>query len=171
VATARGDIESIDTRVPPDDMHAVNFKDVVGKKPVALIMATPQLCESRVCGPVVDIAQQLKAKYGDRMEFIHQEVFVDNRAEGRLRPPLRAFRLRTEPWPFTVDRDGKVDRGRADRRLARAALRRRPHGHRRGRHRPRARRDPARRPAGDRHLHGSGRGRPSADRSSRRSGP
>ena len=29
---------------------AVNFKDVVGKRPVALLIATPALCQSRVCG-------------------------------------------------------------------------------------------------------------------------
>jgi hypothetical protein len=108
VASARGDIESIDTRVPPSDMHGTSFKDVVGKKPVALLFATPQLCASRVCGPVVDIAQQLKSKYGRRMEFIHQEVFVDNEAGGELRPPLKAFGLPTEPWLFTVDREGRI---------------------------------------------------------------
>ena len=42
----------IDTRDPPSDMHEVDFADVVGKKPVALLFATPQLCASRVCGPV-----------------------------------------------------------------------------------------------------------------------
>jgi hypothetical protein len=56
VASAKGDMKSIDTRVPPDDMHDDSFADVVGKKPVALLFATPQLCQSRVCGPVVDIA-------------------------------------------------------------------------------------------------------------------
>ena len=45
------------------------FADVVGKKPVALLFATPQLCQSRVCGPVTDIALQLKAKYGDQMDL------------------------------------------------------------------------------------------------------
>ena len=107
-ASAGGDIKSIETRVPPDDMHETNFKDVVGRKPVALLFATPQLCHSRVCGPVVDIAAQLKRKYGDRMTFIHQEVYVDNELEKGLRPPLLAFNLQTEPWLFTVDRTGKV---------------------------------------------------------------
>jgi hypothetical protein len=106
--SARGDIESIDTRVPPDDMHETSFADVVGKKPVALLFATPQLCQSQVCGPVVDIAQQLKSKYGDRMEFIHQEVYVDNKVDRGIREPLERFGLRSEPWLFTIDRDGRV---------------------------------------------------------------
>ena len=108
VQSANGDIASIDTRLPPDDMHDVNFADVVGKKPVALLFATPALCASRVCGPVVDIAAQLKATYGDRMEFIHQEVYVDNEVSKGLREPLRRFNLRTEPWLFVLDRSGRV---------------------------------------------------------------
>ena len=106
-------IEDIDTRQPPAaELHEKSFKDVVGRKPVALLFATPQLCASRVCGPVVDIALQLKQRYGDRVEFIHQEVYVDNDTKKGLRPPLRRFGLPTEPWLFTVD-----DQGRAAARL------------------------------------------------------
>lgn len=108
VASANGDLEAIDTRVPPGSMHETSFADVLGRKPVALIFATPQLCQSRVCGPVVDIGEQLKARYGDRVEFIHQEVYVDNDLNQGLRPPLERFRLATEPWLFTVGRDGRV---------------------------------------------------------------
>lgn len=108
LASAGGDIEAIETRVPADEMHETSFDDVAGKKPVALLFATPRLCQSRVCGPVVDIAAQLQKRYGDRVEFIHQEVYVDNEVDKGLRPPLRAFRLQTEPWLFTVDRKGRV---------------------------------------------------------------
>ena len=106
--SARGDIESIETRLPPDTMHSTDFADVVGRKPVAVIFATPQLCESRVCGPVTDIAEQMKAEYGDQMEFIHQEVFVDNDPSKGLRKPLLDFNLRSEPWLFVMDADGRV---------------------------------------------------------------
>jgi hypothetical protein len=103
-----GDLASIDTRIPPDSMHEVSFKDVIGKKPVALLFATPQLCQSRVCGPVTDIAEQLKARYGSRMAFIHQEVYNDNQVNKGLRPQLEAFHLQTEPWFFTFNRSGRV---------------------------------------------------------------
>ena len=59
-------------------LHEKSLAEVLGKEPVALLFATPQLCASRVCGPVVDEALQLEARYGDRMTFIHQEVYVDN---------------------------------------------------------------------------------------------
>ena len=88
-------------------MHS-DFADVVGKKPVALLFATPQLCASRVCGPVTDMALQMQAKYGDRMTFIHQEVYVDNEVNKGLRDPLKQFNLPTEPWLFVVDAGGTI---------------------------------------------------------------
>jgi hypothetical protein len=81
---------------------------VIGKRPIALLFATPQLCQSRVCGPVTDIELQLKQKYGDRMTFIHQEVYENNRVDDGLRAPLRAFRLQTEPWLFAIGKDGHI---------------------------------------------------------------
>jgi hypothetical protein len=109
VASAAGDLAAIDTRRPfARDLHEASFKSVLGRKPVALLFATPQLCQSQVCGPVVDIALQMKQKYGDRMTFIHQEVYRDNNISKGLRPSLRAFSLRTEPWLFTVDRSGRI---------------------------------------------------------------
>jgi len=101
-------VKAIDTRVPPGTMHDASFADVLGQKPTVLLFATPQLCQSRVCGPVVDVAEQLKRTYGDRVQFIHQEVFVDNTVDKGLRPPLRAFALRTEPWLFAVDARGRI---------------------------------------------------------------
>jgi hypothetical protein len=50
----------------------------------------------------------MKAKYGGEMEFIHQEVYAENDPNQGLREPLQAFRLRTEPWLFVVDENGKI---------------------------------------------------------------
>jgi hypothetical protein len=109
VTSAAGNLSAIDTRRPfARELHTTNFKDVLGKKPVALLFATPQLCQSRVCGPVVDIALQMKQEYGDKMAFIHQEVYEDNQVNKGLRAPLKAFDLQTEPWLFTIDRDGRI---------------------------------------------------------------
>lgn len=108
VASAGGDLDKIDTRVPHDDMHRVDFHDVIGKRPVALLFATPALCQSRTCGPVTDLTLQLEHTYRNRMTFIHEEVYVANDASKGYRPQLRAFHLQTEPWLFTFDRRGRV---------------------------------------------------------------
>ena len=42
------------------------------------------------------------------MAFIHQEVYKDNQVNKGLRPPLDAFHLQTEPWLFTIDKDGRI---------------------------------------------------------------
>jgi hypothetical protein len=103
-----GDLDEIDTRDPHDTMHESDFADVAGEKPVVLLFATPLLCQSRVCGPVVDVAEQVKSQYGDEVEFIHMEVFEDNSIEKGQRPQVAAYNLPTEPWLFVIDRDGKV---------------------------------------------------------------
>jgi len=101
-------IQEIDTRVPPDTMHDQDLADVLGEKPVVLLFATPALCQSRVCGPVVDIAEQVKRDRGDDAAFIHMEIYEDNKPP-RLRPQVEAYGLPTEPWLFVIDCDGKVD--------------------------------------------------------------
>ena len=108
LASVSGDVAKIDTRVPPSRLHDVDFFDIVGRRPVALLFATPALCRSRVCGPVADEAVQLQTAYGDRMTFIHNEVYVDNDPSKGLRPQLRAFGLSSEPWLFVIDAHGRV---------------------------------------------------------------
>lgn len=107
-ADAGADIRKIDTRQPPSTQHERSFKDVLGKKPAILLFATPALCQSRVCGPVVDVAEQVKAQRGGDAEFIQQEIFKDNELSKGYRPQVRAFHLPSEPWLFAVDRRGRV---------------------------------------------------------------
>jgi hypothetical protein len=102
------DISQIDTRVPPDDMHNDDLANVLGKKPAVLLFATPALCQSRVCGPVTDEAEQVKQEFGDRVAFIHQEVYNNNQINDGPRPQMTAYGLQTEPWLFVIDRSGKV---------------------------------------------------------------
>jgi hypothetical protein len=108
VESVSGDQKQIDTRVPPGTMHEHNFADVVGKRPILLLFATPALCQSRVCGPVVDIAEQVKASHKGDTAFIHMEIYNDNELGKGFRPQVGAYKLPTEPWAFAIDRNGKV---------------------------------------------------------------
>jgi hypothetical protein len=101
------EISEIDTREPPSSLHDEDLADVLGKKPVVLLFATPALCQSRICGPVVDVAEQVKRDHED-VAFIHQEVYVDNDLNKGPRPQMQAYRLPSEPWLFVIDRNGKV---------------------------------------------------------------
>jgi hypothetical protein len=107
-ADAAGDLSEITTRVPPDTQNRVDYADVLGKEPIILLFATPQFCQSRVCGPVVDEAEQVKQLYGERAAFIHMEIYNDNDPNKGVRSQVRAFHLPSEPWLFAIDRRGTV---------------------------------------------------------------
>ncbi len=107
-ADAGNDLAEITTRVPPDTQNQADFADVLGKEPTVLLFATPQFCQSRVCGPVVDVAEQVKEEYGEEAEFIHMEIFNDNDPGKGVRPQVRAFHLPSEPWLFVIDHQGTI---------------------------------------------------------------
>jgi len=105
---AGGVLSKITTRIPPDSQNTVDYADALGKEPIVLLFATPQFCQSRVCGPVVDVAEQAKHEYGDKAAFIHMEIYNENDPGKGVRPQVRAFHLPSEPWLFTIDRQGTV---------------------------------------------------------------
>jgi hypothetical protein len=107
-ASVHGKVSLLTTRLPPESMHSVSFNHVLGRRPVALLFSTPQLCTSRVCGPVTDEIVELQHTFGHRIVFIHEEVYVNNQPQRGLRPQLKAFHLETEPWLFTVNRKGII---------------------------------------------------------------
>jgi len=108
-ASVGGDMSKIDTRDPHDDMHDVNFADAYGKRPIVLLFATPALCQSRVCGPVVDIAEQMRhARPKDDVAWIHMEIYNNNHLNDGYRPQMLRYHLPTEPWLFVIDRKGKI---------------------------------------------------------------
>jgi hypothetical protein len=86
----------------------VDYADVLGKRPVVLLFATPKFCQSQVCGPVVDVAEQAKHEYGEKAAFIHMDIYNDNDPGRGVRPQVRTFRLPSEPWLFTIDRRGEI---------------------------------------------------------------
>jgi hypothetical protein len=107
-ADVGGDLSKLSTRVPPDTMNKVDYAEVLGKRPIVLLFATPKFCQSRVCGSVVDVAEQAQHEFQGKATFIHMETFNDNDPEKGARPQVRAFHLPTEPWLFTIDRNGDV---------------------------------------------------------------
>jgi hypothetical protein len=107
-ADVGGDLAKITTRIPPDTQNRVDYADALGKEPILLLFATPQFCQSRVCGPVVDVAEQVKQEYEDEAAFIHMEIYNDNDPSKSTRPQVRAFNLPSEPWLFAIDRQGRI---------------------------------------------------------------
>ena len=103
-----GDLAKISTRVPPDTQNKVNYADVLGKEPILLLFTTPKFCQSRACGPVVDVAEQAQHEFEGKANFIHMEIYNDNDPSKGVRPQVRRFHLPTEPWLFAINREGVV---------------------------------------------------------------
>ena len=105
-----GDAARISTRSPAaTGLLTTDLFDVYGKKPVALLFATPALCQSRVCGPVVDVLEEARATdTNGKAAYITNEIYTENRVDRGLRPQPAAYRLPTEPWLFVLDAQGKV---------------------------------------------------------------
>jgi hypothetical protein len=86
----------------------VDYAQALGKRPIVLLFGTPKFCQSRVCGPVVDVTEQARHEYADKAAFIQMEIYSDNDPEKGISSQVRAFHLPSEPWLFTIDREGDV---------------------------------------------------------------
>ena len=128
VASDVRDLKQIDSSEPPDPrLHQTRIADAIAQgKPQVIVFATPKYCTSRVCGPVVDVVRTLIPTYGDRVVFIHQEIW-DAGSLQKFSPTVEEWNLRSEPWIFVVDGQGVVRarfEGLTTRRELEAALRR-----------------------------------------------
>lgn len=106
------DVGSIDSGIPPDDMHEVSIADVIAQHDAALIVfATPAFCASAMCGPEVNAVQQLEPAYHARIAFVHVEIYRDFKpdpSKKSLTPTVLEWHLQTEPWVFLIDSTGVI---------------------------------------------------------------
>lgn len=123
-ADPRG-VNPICTRQPACPWHDISLDAALAeRRPIVLLVATPALCQSAVCGPVLDILLDVKGDFESSVRFIHAEVFTDSSGKTTT-AAVQALRLENEPFLFLVGADGVVrDRfdGPYDRAEARAAL-------------------------------------------------
>ncbi len=109
IASDVSDLSQIDSSEPPDHrLHQTRIADAIAQgKPQVIVFATPRYCTSRVCGPVVDVVRTLIPTYGDRVAFIHQEIWQRG-ASQKFAPTVEEWNLRSEPWIFVVDGQGMI---------------------------------------------------------------
>jgi hypothetical protein len=111
LASARGDVSSLTTDSPPDlTLLRYSVADsLAAGVPFVVTFATPAFCESRTCGPVVDIVEEVERRSrGTGVRFIHVEVYEDNDPVKGLNRWMKEWHLLTEPWTFVVGADGRV---------------------------------------------------------------
>lgn len=113
VDDARG-VDPICTRTPPCDFHQQTLTSALETgNPVSFMISTPTFCQTAVCGPVLDIMEQLSSDYPD-VEFVHAEVF-ENPGDGvtadtALTEAVRTYGMEFEPSIIVADADGTVIR-------------------------------------------------------------
>jgi len=127
IASDVRELQQIDSSDPPDPrLHQTRIADAIAQgKPQVIVFATPKYCASRVCGPVVDVVRTLIPVYGDRVVFIHEEIWESGSLQ-KFSPTVEEWNLRSEPWIFVVDGQGIVRarfEGLTTRRELEAALR------------------------------------------------
>ena len=97
------------------DLYGITIADAVKSGlPTVVVMASPAFCTNAVCGPQVEVLQDLKNKYKGQSHFIHVDIY-DNPAEtqgnldaARLSPVVMEWGLPSTEWTFVIDREGIV---------------------------------------------------------------
>ena len=108
------DVAEIDTAVPPNpSFHDLTVAEAIDRgKPIVVAFATPAFCQTRFCGPVLDLAvTPMAEQFGDQVTIVHIEPFdIAAVQTGELVavPELEEWGLVTEPWVFVVDGSGNV---------------------------------------------------------------
>jgi hypothetical protein len=121
IAGAPGvDPESIDSRaqgtaaIPDAALHATSVKSALdAKRPTVIVVSTPVYCVSQFCGPITDSVGKLAGTYGDKVAFVHLEVWKDFEKQ-QVNPSAQEWITpkdggdTKEPWVFLVGADGNV---------------------------------------------------------------
>ncbi len=98
----------------PDLYQNTVAKAVESGLPTVVVMASPAFCTNAVCGPQVEVLQQLKDAYRGLANFIHID-FYDNPEEiqgdlskARLSKTVLEWNLPSTEWSFVISRDGVI---------------------------------------------------------------
>lgn len=108
-------LDPICTRNPVCDLHGTSLADALESgRPVVYLVATPKFCTTGICGPVLDVLETVVADYGDRVTFIHQEVYrsatdaAEKGGAATLAEQVETLQLLSEPVLFITDAEGTV---------------------------------------------------------------
>ena len=106
-----GDLEALTTQNPPDrELLRTSIADALAAKtPFVVTFATPAYCQTRTCGPVVDIVSEVRRRSeSGGVRFIHVEIYEGNDPAKGTNPWVNEWKLPSEPWTFLVGADGRI---------------------------------------------------------------
>ena len=118
-------VNPICTRSPVCPWHDVSLDaGLTEKRPLVLYVGTPARCQTKTCGPVLNVLLDVAPAFQPKVRFIHLEVYKSLTSDETI-PALDELGLQSEPWIFFVGADGVVRErigGPVDRVEARDAL-------------------------------------------------
>lgn len=109
--TATAPAKELSTARPPNvKLLRYSVADSLERRlPFVLAFATPSFCESRTCGPTLEVVEAVRRRFESRgIRFIHVEIYEDNLPGNGVNRWVEEWKLPTEPWVFVVDRSGVV---------------------------------------------------------------
>jgi hypothetical protein len=83
-------------------------------RPLLIVFASPAFCTNAVCGPQVEIASELREDYGDKVDFVHVDLYSNpHEIQGdlslaQLTPVLEEWGLSSQEWTFIIDPEGVI---------------------------------------------------------------
>jgi hypothetical protein len=111
LASTGGDLDALTTSRKPDRaLYETSVAAALAaREPFVVSFATPLYCQSRTCGPVVDVVSSVRRKLaGTGVRFIHVEIYEGNDPANGVNRWVDEWKLPTEPFTFVVDEDGVV---------------------------------------------------------------
>lgn len=95
-------------RPAPCPLHDVSLDAALGEgKPLAVLFATPALCQSQLCGPVLDNLLAARDEFSGKVRMLHVEIYTDLSGK-TLNPTVAGYKMESEPFLFLVGADGNV---------------------------------------------------------------
>lgn len=121
LADVGGNVKALTTdKAPVNRLYETSIADALAAaKPFVVSFATPAFCQTRTCGPTLDIVKTAAAKFPE-LTFINVEPYKMAFTDGSLQPELSAdnqlqasawtdaFGLTTEPYTLLIKGDGTV---------------------------------------------------------------
>ena len=104
-------VAKLTTASPPDrELLRHSIADSIrARKPFVVVFATPKFCESRTCGPAVEVVDDVRKRFSSwDIRFIHVEIYEGNDPSAGPNRWVREWNLPSEPWVFVVDAKGII---------------------------------------------------------------
>lgn len=107
------ELATISSDLTPDpELYTLSLDEIVDNgRPAVIVFATPAFCTTQSCGPVLDLASEIRPEYPG-VDFLHIEIYenLDAPSLEDLVPvaAVEEWALPSEPWVYVLDSDGIV---------------------------------------------------------------